>query len=149
MPGPPPKHPDHRRRRNAAPVMTQLPAEGRKGSPPKWPLSAPNVLERDAWAQLWATPQAVAWDRLGWVRSVARYTRRLVESEKRKAPTSLCSEVRQMEDRLGLSPMSMLRLRWEIVADQIAEQRETKPSTTRDRLRAVDPDAVARPAVSG
>lgn len=40
MPGPAPKHPDHRARRNATVAMTKLPAEGRKGRAPAWPLGA-------------------------------------------------------------------------------------------------------------
>ncbi len=142
MPGPPPKHPDQRRRRNAAPSMTRLPAEGRKGDPPEWPLATSNAAERKVWAEVWATPQAEAWERLGWVRTVAGYVRLLVESEKRKAAAAICAEVRQMEDRLGLTPMSLLRLRWEIAADEVAEARADREPQIR-RLRAVDPAAVA------
>jgi hypothetical protein len=86
---------------------------------------------------MWATPQAVAWETLGWTRTVARYVRLLVQSEKPKATMSLCAEVRQLEDRLGLSPMAMLRLRWEIVPDEVAEARRA-PSPSARRLRAVD-----------
>lgn len=90
------------------------------------------------WADVWATPQAVAWERLGWVRPVARYVRCLVASEKSGAASSLLAEVRQLEDRLGLSPISMLRLRWEIAPDEVAEAREDK--TPRIRLvEAIDP----------
>ena len=139
MPGPAPKHPDQRRRRNAAPVLTQLPAAGRQGDPPTWPLSKPTATETAFWAEVWATPQAVAWERLGWVRTVARYVRVAVQAEKPKAPAMVCSEARQMEDRLGLTPMSLLRLRWEISADEVAEARKAKPQ----RLRLIEPDAVA------
>jgi hypothetical protein len=38
----------------------------------------------------------------------------LVASEKPSARPSLLNETRQMEDRLGLTPMAMLRLRWEV-----------------------------------
>jgi hypothetical protein len=55
---------------------------------------------------------------------------------------ALLAEARQMEDRLGLSPMAMLRLRWEIQEDQVAEKRAQK-SKPRRRLVVVD-DAVAR-----
>lgn len=141
MPGPPPKPADQRRRRNAAPTTTQLPAAGRKGDPPKWPLSKPNAAEVGFWAEVWSTPQAAAWERLGWVRTVARYVRVAVQAEKPKAPAMVCSEARQMEDRLGLTPMSLLRLRWEISADEVAEARAARPEAR--RLRAVDPGAVA------
>lgn len=36
--GPPPKDPDQRARRNATIAMTRLPASGRQGPAPKWPL---------------------------------------------------------------------------------------------------------------
>jgi hypothetical protein len=144
MPGPAPK-PDGQRRRRNAPLAntTRLPAEGRRGSPPKWPLSGrQGETGKALWAQLWATPQAVAWERLGWTRVVARYVRCLLVAERVEAPVALLGEVRQLEDRLGLSPISMLRLRWEIAPDEVAEQREqTSASAAEDlraRLRAVE-----------
>lgn len=142
MPGPAPKHPDQRRRRNAAPQLTKLPAEGRRGDLPTWPLSKPTAAESTFWAEVWATPQSVAWEQLGWVRTVARYVRVAVQAEKPKAPASICSEARQLEDRLGLTPMSLLRLRWEITTDELADERAARRPTER-RLKAVDPVAVA------
>lgn len=80
-------------------------------------------------------------------RVAARYCRKLLEAEMADSPVSLQAEVRQLEDRLGLSPMSMLRLRWEIAADELAAAREERTEVTtpapRRRLRAVDPGAVA------
>lgn len=142
MPGPAPKPKDQRRRRNADPVSAvQLPAEGRQGKPPPWPLPGESKDETAVWREVWKTPQAVAWERLGWNRVVARYVRRLVEAEQTKSGAAVNAEVRQLEDRLGLSPMAMLRLRWEIVADEMDEKRQT--GAPRRRLKAVDPDAVA------
>lgn len=136
--GPPPKHPSQRRRTNPSVAMTRLPAEGRSEPPPPWPLGGRiSVAECAVWADLWRTPQSVAWERLGWTRSVARYCKTLVAAEKKDASAALLAEVRQMEDRLGLSPMSMLRLRWEIASDEVAEAR---PPVRREapRLRAVE-----------
>ena len=140
MPGPAPK-PDSQRVRRSAPLagsVTRLPAEGRVGAAPVWPLGgdAPSV-----WAELWATPQAAAWERLGWTRVVARYCSVLVATE--VEPTAaMLGEVRQLEDRLGLTPMAMLRLRWEIASDELAEQRDSTPKA-RPRLKVVAADAVA------
>ena len=54
----------------------------------------------------------------------------------------LHAEVRQLEDRLGLSPLALLRLRWEIAADEVDEAREASTaSSPRRRLKAVDPTA--------
>lgn len=96
--------------------MTVLPASGRSGPPPPFPLAHVEPEERDVWRQLWATPQATEWERLGsfYVRVVARYVRSLIEAEEPGAVAALQSEVRQLEDRLGLTPMAMLRLRWVI-----------------------------------
>jgi hypothetical protein len=140
MPGPPPKHPSQRRRPNAGPALTQLPAEGRKGPAPKWPLSKAKPAEAEVWADLWKLPQAVVWERLKWFRSVARYVRCLIEVEGSGPSTRMLAEVRQMEDRLGLSPAALMRLRWEIVADEVGEARAARSSP---RMRAVDPVAVA------
>ncbi len=164
MPGPARTDPGDRRRRNTE-ELTYLPASGRDGDLPAWPLGtytidpdaddAPllvGIHERElaVWAQLWATPQAVAWEQLGWHRVVARYTRRLVEAELPGSPASLNGEVRQLEDRLGLSPMAMKRLQWKVVADEVTPRRQAKAQTAtggkgakKRRLMAVDPAQAA------
>lgn len=198
--GPPPKAAADRRRRNATLAMTRLPAGGRTGPPPKWPLredvvttakrdmarrhadelelqllepdlqgrakaaaqrkldaahseatildrqlEAQAALEGELWGDLWATPQAVAWERLGWTREVAQYVRWKVQAELGDLDAS--KEARQLSDRLGLSPLAMLRLRWEVAADEVAEQRQerTGPArkSARQRLKIVDPGASA------
>lgn len=138
--GPPPKDAAQRRRANAPMANTlKLPAEGRQGPPPEWPF--PDDVP-DVWGELWATPMAVAWESFGWTRMVARYCVVLTMAEVTMS-TALLSEARQLEDRLGLSPMSLLRLRWEIVADEVTEKREEKTAATKKRrLKVVDADAV-------
>lgn len=145
--GPPPKADSARRRRNAVPGATQLPAEGRVGDPPPWPLASITVAEDVAWLDLWRTPQAVAWERMGvgTIRIVARYARLLCAAESAAAgkvavaSAHTYGEVRQLEDRLGLTPMAMLRLRWEIATDEVAEQRaEQAASPPPRRIRAVE-----------
>jgi hypothetical protein len=197
--GPPPKPDDQRRRRNATVATTKLPAEGRKGSAPRWPL-IPDVvmsarrelaaakveetrdkineaedegkptgtlerrldqalerltildrqlaeqkkLEASLWRDLWKLPQAVQWERLGWLRDVAQYVRHKVLAE--LGDLDSAKEARQWSDRLGLSPMAMLRLRWEVVTDEVSQKREEKKApaaTPRRRLKVVDPGAVA------
>lgn len=143
MSGPAPKPASERRRRNAPLANTvKLPSGGRVGDPPRWPLAgrAPKV-----WAELWSTPQAAAWERLGWSRVVARYVFVLSLCENPETMTAaLLAEARQMEDRLGLSPMAMLRLRWEVSPDEVGESRADKvAATTRRRSLKVVPDAVA------
>ena len=62
----------------------------------------------------WRTPQADAWSNLGWTRVVARYASLVIESESGKVSVALLAEIRQLEDRLGLSPMAMRRLQWDV-----------------------------------
>ncbi|SRR6266498_1561915 len=115
--GPAPKPESQQRRpgRGLAANMTRLPAAGRMDPPPAWPFGGRVAKAQAAvWASLWATPQAVEWERLGWTRVVARYARLLLQAERPSATAALLAEVRQLEDRLGLSPMAMLRLRWTV-----------------------------------
>lgn len=112
MPGPAPN--PQARRRNARPDWRTLPAEGFDGDAPEWPIGEATVSEQVLWLDLWRTPQADAWADLGWTRVVARYARLVLEAESPDAAAALLSEVRQMEDRLGLSPMAMKRLQWDV-----------------------------------
>jgi len=132
----PPKFEPARGTRGRGP--TKLPAEGRKGDPPPWPLPGRQTkIEQEAWAQLWATPQAVAWERFGWTRTVARYCRAMVAAEKPGAPAAKLAQVTAMEDRLGLTPKSMRLLLWEIAADELGEKRQ-ESEDVRSRIQAVE-----------
>ncbi|HEY9418381.1 MAG TPA: hypothetical protein VIQ30_26765 [Pseudonocardia sp.] len=135
MPGPAPKIDPTRRNARTGPLL--LPAAGRSGEPPSWPLPGRmNAAEREAWAQLWATPQAVAWEQLGWTRTVARYCRVMVAAEKRGAPAQMLAQAVALEDRLGLTPKAMRMLLWQIATDEVAEKRE-QTGGARGRIRAV------------
>lgn len=199
MPGPPPKHPSQRRRTNPTVALTRLPAEGRKGKPPAWPLipdvvmtarrdlaeakvdqfqheraelleegrptgvierkidgalerltilnrqlDAQQGLEAQLWADLWKLPQAVEWERQGWLRDAAQYVRFKVLAE--LGELDAAKEARMWSDRLGLNPVAMLRLRWEIARDELAEKRTERAAPTeapgsgsaRGRLRIAD-----------
>lgn len=134
MPNPPKLDPV---RRNARVGPLLLPADGRPGDPPAWPLPGkPTKVEQDAWAQLWATPQAVAWEQLGWTRTVARYCRVMVEAEARDAAPAMLAQATALEDRLGLTPKSMRLLLWQVAADEVAEKRQ-ESTGVRGRIRAV------------
>lgn len=138
MPGPAPKDPAQRRRRNVAVGKTLLPAGGRKGAAPRWPLSA---VKPGLWSGLWRAPQAVAWERHGLVRVVARYALLLEVAEVPGAPAALLAEVRQLEDRLGLNSKAMRSLLWEVASDEVGEQRAehvvTPAESARSRLKVV------------
>lgn len=135
MPGPPPQK--NARRRNARPDWRQLPAAGREGPVPEFPLGKPSKAVAALWDELWHSPQAVAWEDLGWTRVVARYTKLVLVAEKPDAPAALLAEVRQLEDRLGLSPMAMRRLQWEIEERPVLEAVEGPEVTQIDEYRAL------------
>lgn len=124
-------------RRNARPGMTMLPAGGRKGETPRWPLpGCPSPAAQKLWIELWETPQAVAWEQFGWTRVVARYAVIAIAAE--LLDKNSMAEARQLEDRLGLTPKSMRMLMWQIAPDEVAVQRETAPTqSARGRIRAV------------
>ncbi len=144
-----PKPAGERRRRNAPLANTlKLPRAGRKGKPPAFPGEL-NDYDAAVWADLWRTPMAVAWELDNNIRTVARYLRVMraaeVGLETGDIPAAALAEVRQLEDRLGLTPMARLRLRWEIdgTDDVAAARAAKKPPASRRRLKAVDPSAVA------
>lgn len=118
MPGPP-ANPYSRRSlkggRSAAGV-TYLPAAGYDGPVPAWPLDTdPSSVELEVWGELWRTPQAAEWARGGYERVVGRLAMLMVVVEDPSRPSAaLLGEVRQLEDRLGLSPVAMRRLQWEV-----------------------------------
>lgn len=127
-------------RRNARVGPKRLPAGGRQGQPPPWPLlDAMDAGEQAAWRELWATPQAAAWEEFGWTRLVARYCRVLVESEQRGAKTTARNQAMMLEDRLGLSPKAMRMLMWTIADDEVGAKREQQaaPQDPRGRIKAV------------
>lgn len=146
--GPPPN--PHARRRNARVAMTQLPAEGRREPAPPWPLLPGRLPPRlaewadviaahelELWEKVWATPQAVAWERLRWPQEIGLYVRWLARAE--FGDLEAGKEARLLGDRLGLNPLALLRLRWEIVTDEMAERRadrETRSSTSAGGARS-------------
>lgn len=130
MPGPPPKP----RPGGSVPGAVFLPAAGRPGPKPKWPLQG---AEAPAWAYLWRLPQAVAWEQLHLHRVVARYALVLADVEGGESNAALLAEARQVEDRLGLSAMSLLRLRWQIVDTLPTVATGPKAQGSKSRLRAV------------
>jgi hypothetical protein len=101
-------------------------------------LRAQRRLERAVWVELWATPQAAEWERLRWTREVAQYVRHRVLGELGSLDDA--KEARQQADRLGLTPLALLRLRWTVgEAEEPAADAPPPPAEgTVRRLRAVD-----------
>lgn len=146
--GPPPDENALRRDRPSdAATWTTLPAEGRAGHPPAWPLTEAMPREAELWTRLWATPQAMMWERLQQTLEVALYVRRLGEAELPGASAATATLVRQMADALGLTIPGLRVNRWRIGFDQVAAKRAEhaapaaapgRAPSARDRFRAVD-----------
>ena len=135
--------PDGERRNRHAPAFgwKVLPAEGRKGPTPPlpdWRKWSESTLTW--WQALWATPQASQWltddpelPRLALMHET-------VWSSSRPS-AALLTEMRQIEDRHGLSPKAMLQLRWIVAEPAPSEAPKPKPKTNprKDRvLRMID-----------
>jgi hypothetical protein len=123
MPSPYPDPNALRRDKKSDEVWTTLPAGGRQGDTPYWPLAGQSNREAAVWAQLWQTPQAVMWEanHLEW--EVAFFVRRLVQAEEHKSSSQNATLVRQQMDSLGLSMSGMRSNRWKLSTDELGEQR--------------------------
>ncbi|MFE5771433.1 hypothetical protein ACFQ7O_24070 [Streptomyces sp. NPDC056485] len=133
--------PNALRRERDAGEWTILPAEGREGATPAWPLRGQTPREADLWHGLWAKPQALMWERYGQEVEAALYVRRLTEAEELGSAVVLSTLVRQLADSLGLTTPGMRANRWRIAAEEapatVAGQRRTAGSSARSRLKVV------------
>lgn len=151
--GPPPDENSIRTQKSrGAGGWVSLPAVGRQGPEPEWPLD-PGASEREArvWSQMWRCPQAVMWEAQGQHYEVAIYVRQLGEAEQPNAPGTVRRGRAQQADALGLTLPAMLRLRWRIaeVSPQLAQaaNADTVVSVPRAaRGRARDRFGVVPPA---
>jgi hypothetical protein len=142
--GRPPKREGSRRSHHrllAQSVSRRLPASGRKGPTPPWPFSIhidPKGAREEAalWRRMWKKPQALVWELQGMELAVARWVRLHVDWQRTTRSAGL-AELRALDDRLGLTPLSLLRLGWSI-EDQPVEDVDTGPKLLdiRDRLKA-------------
>lgn len=124
-----PINPHSRRQRHLAKTgnaadFVSIPAAGNQQPAPAWPLdNEPARAELTMWQQLWTTPQATMWASMHIEHVIARYvTVTCLAEETQQA--GLLTEVRQMEDRLGLTPLSLQKLQWKI------EHQEEQPADT-------------------
>lgn len=145
--GPAPDPTALRRDRDAG-EWTVLPAEGRLGATPDWPLSEQSVREAELWTDLWTKPQAIMWARFGQELEVALYVRRFTEAELMDSRVNLSTLVRQMADSLGLTTPGMRANRWRITAEGpvvpsvqgASRGRSASSRSARSRLKVVSGD---------
>lgn len=121
---------------------TVLPAAGRVGEVPVWPLSDPSSREIELWRRMWRRPQAIIWERNGQEDEVAMYVRSLVAAELPNAVVAARTLVRQQQEALGLSMPGLLRLRWRIEEPETAPTADApnsqRQASSRDRFKIVD-----------
>jgi len=139
--GPPPDPNALRRDRPSDPEWVHLPAEGRQGPSPKFPLADISRRERILWAREWQRPQAIEWERLGMVEQVALYVRALATAEQPDASAPERSLVVRLMDVLGISVAGLRAARWiiggseKVSRPQIAHAKAS--ASAKDRLRLV------------
>lgn len=99
-------------------TWTALPASGRKGDPPELPgWRGWHEATLTWWRALWATPQATQWREDG--RSLHPLAVLMDDVHAGRTEMVRASgEIRQHEDRHGLSPKAMLQLRWKVEEDE-------------------------------
>ena len=142
--GPAPDPNALRRDRKSDAGWTVLPASGREGDAPEWPLTEWSRREEALWVQFWAKPQAILWEQNGQAFEVAMHVRCFAEAEKPEAPTALRTLVRQQADALLLTIPAMHSARVKLSGDELREKRSSAPAesvvptaSSRSRLRAV------------
>lgn len=132
----------------------ELPAAGRKGRAPVWPLAV-EATERELqlWRRLWRLPQAAAWEAAGDQDAVALYVRTFVEAEAPEATASMRNAVLRMRDALGLSVVGMRANRWRLAKPKPEQTQAGEPvhspalerrratGSARDRFKVVKGDA--------
>lgn len=132
---------------------TALPAQGRSGNPPAFPLpkitrsvldhggdgkpvkvasdrasAAFRKRELEIWRAVWKTPQAFAWEREPWRwPTIGEFCRlkAIVEAEP-ESNASLVARLREYRIEIGLTPDGLKMNGWAIAADQLAAQRAKK-----------------------
>ena len=133
-----PINPHSRRQRHLAKTgqaadFVSIPAAGYTGSVPGWPLDTePARAELDMWNSLWTTPQATMWASMHINHVIARYVMVTCLAEETQQ-AGLLTEVRQMEDRLGLTPLSLQKLQWKIEHQDIQPVDTSQSEESRER----------------
>ena len=128
--------PDALRRERDSGSWVTLPAAGRDGETPEWPLENPTERELVLWERQWCRPQAIMWERNCQEDEVAMFVRSLALAEDHRAPVQSRVLVRQQMEALGISMPGLQRNRWRIEAEAPQAERRQAPST-KGRLKVV------------
>lgn len=139
MPGPTPKSPALRQRRNKDVTRATLPAESspRKRAPklPALPGRTWHVMTKLWWKDVWASPMAVEYlraDEHGLFRLAV-----LIDTFWSEPNQPLAAEIRLQQQAYGLSPLDRRRLQWQVAQteeaiDKFHEKRGRRATPTND-----------------
>ena len=136
MPGPSPKPPHLRQRRNKVLSRAQLVADRGGLAPEDTRLRAPKLppdvewhpLTLSYWRAVWRSPMASQFleaDRQVLFR-LAHLVNHYWTTTKPSTLTALEAQIRQEEARFGLSPLDRTRLQWEIERAEAEQRKKTK-----------------------
>lgn len=157
MPGPTPKDPSLRRRRNRSATASKLTlAAASRVRAPRLPRryvldqgTGRYVVDRSPWH-----PRTVAWWRDVWASPMAaeflnadlhglfllaELEDRFHRAEKTAAKLELAKEIRLQRQAFGLSPIDRRRLQWEVARGEEADARRRRRSGRSTAPRATDP----------
>jgi hypothetical protein len=142
MPGPVPKPPGLRQRRNKVSTRSVLPSveESKKRKVPPLPSREsktekwhPRVL--DWWKKLWKSPMAAEFldvEIVSGLHLIAELQQRRWTVTDLKELIAIAGELRQQEIRFGVSPLDRRRLQWEIEKAEQADERTKRRRQVRD-----------------
>jgi hypothetical protein len=154
------KPPGQRRRRNAGQSQWQeLPAEGRKGEIPKpWTGRQLGDVATRYWETLWSSPMAVTFIDAD-IQPLTRLAVLVDDRDRSESGAGLIeivegnyagevevvvgkfagdAEIRQLEDRYGVSPKARRALQWEIKAGEVLQHPTAGRTSGSRRVRAVE-----------
>ena len=133
--------PDPTSGRSEKRAWTDLPASGRVGDAPEWPLTEPTPRERVLWDRWWRKPEALIWEKDGSADYVALTVRMFAEAEVERASAENRKTVRMMMADLYLTRDAKDRAGFRVVDDEVAPKRaeksEAKRPSSRDRMKVV------------
>lgn len=114
-----------------------LPAGGREGPVPEWPLSDPTEREWELWVVQWSKPWAVAWERFSQELEAAMLVRAVAVAEHPEASAADRNVVVRLMDSLGVTEGGRAKNRWFIDAGEERQEPSRRSTSSRDRLTVV------------
>lgn len=127
MPGPAPKHPSARARRNKTTTNAVLSADHAIVAP-ELPDISWHPMTAAWWRDVWSSPMAPEFDdsdRHG-LFQLAMIVNDFWTADTARERKDLAAEIRQQGQRFGLSPIDRRRLQWEISRGDEAAERTTR-----------------------